>query len=201
MNKLKRAQKIVLICIAVILLLLCAELLLRPRASKNSLATLLYGWEKYRSASKIWEPLAEKHATDAIPRGNAAKARYRQGDYDGSDQLLDEALKESKKNAQLHYDQGNAQYRKDDLDRALESYKAAMLADPDDQDAKSNYELVLNRKGYKKPKKEDYDNEEEQEQETPQNDYDNTLNALDEQEALDRQRQNHQTQIPRQRWW
>lgn len=201
MKKLAKAQKIVLICVAVILLLLCAELLLRPRASKNTLATLLYNWEKYRSASKIWDPLAEKQDSDAIPKGNAAKSRYRQGDYDSADQLLDEALKADKESAQLHYDRGNAQYRKDKLDEALESYKAAMLADPDDQDAKSNYELVLNRKGYKKPQKEDYDDEEDQEQDTPQNDYDNTLNALDEQEALDRQRQEHQVQIPRQRWW
>lgn len=200
MKNMKKAQKIVLICFAVILLLLCAELLLRPRASKNSLATLLYNWEKYRTASKIWDPMAEKHDADAIPKGNAAKSRYRQGDYDGADRLLDEALKDGKEQARLHYDQGNAQYRKDDLDQALESYKAAMLADPDDQDAKSNYELVLNRKGYKKPQKEDYQ-EDEQEQETPQNDYDNTLNALDEQESLDRQRQEHQTQIPRERWW
>ena len=200
MKNMKKAQKIVLICFAVILLLLCAELLLRPRASKNSLATLLYNWEKYRTASKIWDPLAEKHDADAIPKGNAAKSRYRQGDYDGADRLLDEALKDGKEQARLHYDQGNAQYRKDDLDQALESYKAAMLADPDDQDAKSNYELVLNRKGYKKPQKEDYQ-EDEQEQETPPNDYDNTLNALDEQESLDRQRQEHQTQIPRERWW
>ncbi|MGI6197570.1 MAG: tetratricopeptide repeat protein [Candidatus Cloacimonadaceae bacterium] len=198
MKKLKPAQKIVLICFAVILLLLCAELLLRPRASKNTLATLLYNWQKYRSASKIWDPLAEEHDSDAIPKGNAAKARYRQGDYDSADQLLDEALKD-KELAQLHYDRGNAQYRKDDLDKALESYKAAMLADPDDQDAKSNYELVLNRKGYKKPQKEDH--EEDREQDTPQNDYDNTLNALDEQESLDRQKQEHQAQIPKERWW
>ncbi len=198
MKKLKPAQKIVLICFAVILLLLCAELLLRPRASKNTLATLLYNWQKYRSASKIWDPLAEKHDSDSIPKGNAAKARYRQGDYDSADQLLDEALKD-KELAQLHYDRGNAQYRKDDLDKALESYKAAMLADPDDQDAKSNYELVLNRKGYKKPQKEDH--EEDREQDTPQNDYDNTLNALDEQESLDRQKQEHQAQIPKERWW
>lgn len=201
MKKLAKAQKIVLVCFAVILLPLCAELLLRPRASKNTLATLLYNWEKYRSASKIWDPLAEKQDSDAIPKGNAAKSRYRQGDYDSADQLLDEALKADKESAQLHYDRGNAQYRKDELDEALESYKAAMLADPDDQDAKSNYELVLNRKGYKKPQKEDYDDEEDQEQDSPQNDYDNTLNALDEQEALDRQRQEHQVQIPRQRWW
>lgn len=198
MKKLKPAQKIVLICFAVILLLLFAELLLRPRASKNTLATLLYSWQKYRSASKIWDPLAERHDSDAISKGNAAKARYRQGDYDSADQLLDEALKD-KELAQLHYDRGNAQYRKDDLDKALESYKAAMLADPDDQDAKSNYELVLNRKGYKKPQKEDH--EEDQEQDTPQNDYDNTLNALDEQESLDRQKQEHQAQIPKERWW
>lgn len=198
MKKLKTAQIIVLICIALILLLMCAELLLRPRASKNTLATLLYNWEKYRSASKIWEPLADKHSSDAIPKGNAAKARYRQGDYDSADALLDEALKD-KELAQLHYDRGNAQYRKDDLDQALESYKEAMLADPDDQDAKSNYELVLNRKGYKKPQKGDH--EEDEEQDTPQNDYDNTLNALDEQESLDRQKQGHQAQIPRERWW
>lgn len=200
MKQLKPAQKISLIIFAIILLLLSAELLLRPKASKNSWATMLYNRGKFGSATKIWEALADDDA-DVKPEGNAAKSRYKQGEYDAADALLKDALKQNQEETKLHYDLGNAQYRKDELDQALKSYKAAMLADPNDEDAKSNYELVLNRQGYKKPQKEDHESDEEHPQDTPENEYDNTLNALDEQEALDRQKQNHQTQIPRERWW
>ncbi len=200
MKRLKPVQKVLLCLITVILVLLLAELIFRHRSWQNSWATFWYNHYKIQAAAKIWEKLAQRDDLDPIPKANAAKAHYKQGDYQGAESLLDSALAASKNKAHIHYDQGNSQYRQEELDKALESFKAAMLADPDDQDAKSNYELVLNRKGYKKPQKEDYEDE-QQDKEQKQNDYDNTLNALDEQESLDRQKQQHQPQIPRERWW
>lgn len=103
----------------------------------------------------------------------------------------------------LNYDQGNTQYREEQLDNALESYKKAMLADPSDQDAKSNYELVLNRKGYKKPKPEDHQDEEKEQDKdpVPPSDYENTLDALDQKESNDRQEPGRPQEEPMERWW
>ena len=45
--------------------------------------------------------------------------------------------------ARLAYDQGNVLYRSGELEAALESYRTALRTDPDDEDARFNYELTL----------------------------------------------------------
>jgi len=97
-----------------------------------------------------------------------------------------------------------------------------MLLDPKDQAAKSNYELVLKRQGYKPPPppkkgEEEKDQEPKQEQNQDQNQkpkdtqpqpddkkehYSNTLDALDQKEAIDRLNRNKpQKPADGGKWW
>ena len=88
-----------------------------------------------------------------------------------------------------------------------------MLADPKDKDAKSNYELVLMRKGYKPPKQKPDDKEgqdpdkqqpkpEEQPQENPEKQqYNSILDALDQKEARDRNKRAEDEFPERDKWW
>lgn len=45
--------------------------------------------------------------------------------------------------ARVAYDQGNVLYRSGELEAALESYRTALRTDPEDKDARFNYELTL----------------------------------------------------------
>jgi len=193
-------RRILLILAALILIFLAFEFVARRDALYNSIATTLYNLGKTDQAARLWEKRLDENDDDPIPEANYAKTSYRKGQHSEADELISKALSDDPDNPLLNYDRGNAQYRREDLDKALESYKKAMLADPHDQDAKSNYELVLNRKGYKKPTPQDQEQEQPQPQE-PKSEYENTLNALDQKESNDRQEPGRPQEEPSERWW
>ncbi|HNZ06539.1 MAG TPA: hypothetical protein PKI63_02010 [Candidatus Cloacimonadota bacterium] len=196
-------RQALLVLIALILIYFALEFLLRRDAFYNSIASGLYKLGRAEQASSLWEKRLDPDDADPVPEANYGKNAFRQGQYSEADKHISEALRDDPENPVLNYDQGNTQYREEKLDNALESYKKAMLADPTDQDAKSNYELVLNRKGYKKPKPEDHQDEEKEQDKdpVPPSDYENTLDALDQKESNDRQEPGRPQEEPMERWW
>jgi tetratricopeptide (TPR) repeat protein len=69
-----------------------------------------------------------------------------------------------------HYNMGNTHYRAQDLEKAIRSYVDALLADPEDQDAKHNLEMALRATQQQQQQQEDKedkggeDNEKEEEE-------------------------------------
>lgn len=197
----RRYRKLFLILAAVIALALIVEFLIRKDVLYNSLASMMYNWGKADQAAALWEARLDPEDGDPVPEANYAKNDYKKGRYSQAGEYISSALTDDPENPILNYDKGNTQYRENELDPALESYKKAMLADPNDQDAKSNYELVLNRKGYKKPTKEDQEQQEEEQPRESRNEYENTLDALDQKESNDRQQPARPQEEPSERWW
>lgn len=210
-------RKILLALAVLIALFLLFELLFRPRVLRHTLASGLYSTGRHLAAERIWNGTLDPDDGDWIPENSLGKAFYREGKYPEAEELLGSAVREENAIPAARYDLGNALYRNEKLDAALEEYKKAMLLDPDDQDAKSNYELVLNRQGYKPPPPPEEGNEEEDEgtqqpkkadgSEEPQEgdareQYRNMLDALDQKELFQRQRQKKRRD-PKQeeRWW
>ena len=202
--------KLILALSLLILAFLLFELLFHPGVIRHALASASYNRGNYRKAEKTWSGLRDPKDNDPIPENSLGKAQFRNGKYDESINSQEDALKEQDKVAQFHYDRGNALYRGKKLDEALKEYRSAMLLDPDDQDAKSNYELVLKRQGYKPPPPEPSPEKQEDEEQQPapeppseedQEQYRNLLDALDQQEARNRQQKGHPSPKGSDKWW
>lgn len=185
-----------------ILVFFVIELIVRPKVFYNSIATGLFSTQKLNKADDIWYDKLDENDGDPIPEANYAKISFKQGNYAEAQKYSGQALRDEPENPVFLYDQGNSQYRQEQLDEALESYKKAMLADPHDQDAKSNYELVLNRQGYKIPKPEDVEPQEfEEDPDNKKYEYENTLNALDQKEQNERQQRPPNGEDKSGNWW
>lgn len=213
---LKIMRAIIAASCALILLFLLAQLVFRGHVLSHARASEAYQRGNRQKAERIWNKLRDPQDGDPIPESSLGKARYRGGSYSESERNQAEALKQNARSSSYHYDRGNALYRLNKLDDALKAYRSAMLLDPHDQDAKSNYELVLNRLGYKPPppppekqpsppkdqKPEEQPEEPEPQTQAEKEQFRNQLDALDQQEARDRQaREQNNRKGQADKWW
>ena len=78
------------------------------------------------------------------PQVNLGNTRYQMGDYLGAIEAPNNALQTADADTQaiIYYNQGNAHFRLEELDEAIEAYKKALRINPDDLDAKYNLELA-----------------------------------------------------------
>ncbi len=67
----------------------------------------------------------------------------------------------------LSYNYGNVLYRNEQLDKSLEAYKNTLLKDPNDSDARKNYEFVKN----KIKKNKNMEKQQDQNQDSKDNEY------------------------------
>ncbi len=211
-----RWRKALLALMILILLFFAFELLFSRHRILHSIASGIYRHGRYGIPERVWNTLSDPEDGDDIPENSLARLKYKAGDTAAAREGFSAAITENEDNPANRYNRGNTHYRQDDLDAALDDYKAAMLADPKDKDAKKNYELVLMRKGYKppKPKPEDKEgdapqpeqNEPDKAEEKPQDEaekqqYKSILDALDQKESRDRNR-DAQPEFPeRDKWW
>lgn len=126
--------------------------------------------QAYEEALQEYRAAAAEAPERAEPYYNAANALYRQGKYA-------EALREIQKALVLagvagsdlapdgFYNAGNSAYQTENWLGAVESYKQALLRNPDDQDAKHNLELALQKLvENQQPQNQDQDDQQEQDQ-------------------------------------
>lgn len=103
-----------------------------------------------RYAAGDWEGAATHYAEaasmakDGAYAYNLGTANYRKKDYAGAVEALGRAGADAKLDlGQVAYNIGNAKFQSGDLEGALGAYRAALSAHPEDEDARSNYELTL----------------------------------------------------------
>ena len=100
----------------------------------------------YEEALEAYQKAQIKSPEIAQSYYNAANAYYRQGDYLRAAEELSAALelaKEEPLKQNGSYNLGNNSFNSQDLKKAIEAYKAALLINSFDQDAKYNLELAL----------------------------------------------------------
>ena len=199
--------KLILILVILILLFLIYTLLFNQKSLKHSRASELYKKGQFEKAAKIWEKELDSKDKDYLPESSLGKALYQQGKYEESIKKLQDALKENDKDPGLHYDLGNAYFRNNQIDNALQAYLNAMLLDPDDENAKANYELALKKKNAITLQAGIGENNKDQNQQNPpdqslREEMENRLNALDQKEARDRMAKNPPPYKGKgEKWW
>lgn len=150
----------------------------------------LYERGQYAQAAEAFRAgLAATPADDLATRygllHNLGAALHRLEDYDGAQEAFNTALSLAAGAgdvARAAYNAGNTAFRRDDLQAAVDRYKQALLADPDDENARFNYEVA----------KRQLDEEQQQDQQQQQGGDEGEQNPEDEQQEGDEQQQGEQ---------
>jgi tetratricopeptide (TPR) repeat protein len=113
-------------------------------------------------------------------QNNLGVALHQNGDFEGAQTAFTEAL------AYAPYDQarstpaynaGNNAFKNQQLEQALEHYREALLADPENEDARYNFEFVSRQlqeqQNQQQSESDDQEEQEEQDQQQDQNDQSN----------------------------
>lgn len=192
-NKLRR---IILLTVAVIVLLLLLEILLQPKALRQTFADTFYKARNYKQAEKLLRKNTIKN--DATAFSNLGKCLYKQNQYPEADSAISLALEKTKNKKDLLYDRGNTAYQQKEYQKALDDYKEALLLNPNDEDLRANYELTL-RKIQKQPTPQPQvtQNKNNQKEEEIRN----ILKGLDNKESTDRQQQKSSQSSKTDKWW
>lgn len=104
---------------------------------------------------------------------NLGAALYRSEDYEAAAEAFRNAMGAAVADADFAraaYNAGNAAMRREDLQAAVDRYRQALLANPDDEDAKFNYEFARRRLDEQQRSRQQQNRPQEQQpdQETPQ---------------------------------
>ncbi len=103
-----------------------------------------YETQDWQAAENDYRKAAIESPASVEAQFNLADALYRQGRYEEADNAL-KALTERESDmnkeqaARAYYNRGNAQFARQMLQEALESYKQSLRLNPDDVEAKYNY--------------------------------------------------------------
>lgn len=141
--------------------------------------------QAYDEALQAYQQAQVKSPELAEPYYNAANVLYRQGNYEEALKQLQKALQAGESDAlaqNVHFNAGNAAFNGEDWETAVADYTAALLRNPDDQDAKVNLELALQKL------------QEQQQQQDQQDQQNQDQQNQDQQDQQDQQSQDQQNQ-------
>ena len=121
-----------------------------------------YSNQKFDDAKKYYEALILGNGS--IPEAHFGKgaASYQLGDFDSARDSFDKSLKSSDKQvkSKAYYNLGNTFYKNNKKEEAIKYYRKALELNPNDKEAKFNYEFLKYQ-----PDPPEEENQEQQEQE------------------------------------
>ena len=118
-----------------------------PAYEMNQEGIRLYEMGKYNEAAEMFtsaKGMAEKRA---VVQFNSGSAYYKQRKYNLAMREYFRALRsgDDTLKTEVYYNLGNCLYKQGDLENALHYFKKAIKLDREDEDARVNYEFVLNK--------------------------------------------------------
>ncbi len=110
----------------------------------NTKGNDLYAESIYGQALQQYQQAALLAPDRIEPQVNIGNTRYELGDYLGAIEAPKDLLKTADPltQATIYYNQGNAYYRMNEFEQAIDSYKETLRRTPADADAKYNLELA-----------------------------------------------------------
>jgi len=191
--------------------ILFALLLFGPgdEKEKGRKGNALYAQEQYAEAAeqfRLGVSAIQEEGPGPIHSGllnNLGAALYRNGDLEQATLAFNSAAQMALSPEDLvraSYNAGNAAANNKQLEQALAQYKRALLSDPDNQDAKFNYEFVKRQLQEQQEQEQQDDqqnqdeNKENQEQQDGEQDQENDQENQDQQQQQDQEQQQDQQQ-------
>ncbi len=137
--------------IIVCALVLTATGWIDPVHDRNEQGMTLYERGRFDDAGEKFRRLRGSSREPAVVHFNLGCAYYKAGDYElASREFLSTLLKTNRADrefrARICYNIGNCEYFMNDLEKALRYFRKAIKLDPDDVNARTNYEFVLGRR-------------------------------------------------------
>ena len=126
-----------------------------------------YSNQKFDDAKKYYEALILGNGS--LPEAHFGKgaASYQLGEFDSALDSFDKSLKSSDKQvkSKAYYNLGNTFYKNNKKEEAIKYYRKALELNPNDKEAKFNYELLKYQPDPPKEENQEQQEQEQQEQE------------------------------------
>lgn len=158
--------------------------------SSDDPALNAYRQGDYDKAIEMYSELLAKNTDDKNIKFNLGGAFYKKGTLNSAKSGFEDALtlEAPEAKSRAYYNLGNTLFKMNKPEKSLEAFKYAMKFDPEDEDAKFNYEFVKSLLEEENEKQEGEDEQEEEsedseeQEETGEKDNENEQNK-DEQES------------------
>ena len=129
-----------------------------------------YNNQKFGDAKNYYESVILNNSS--IPEAHFGKgaSSYQLGDFDSAEKAFDQSLKSSNNliKSKAYYNLGNTSYKINKKEEAIAYYRKALELNPNDKDAKYNYELLKYQPDPPKEENQDQDKQEQEQQEQEQ---------------------------------
>lgn len=185
-----------------------------PAAKKNQQGLKAYEAKQYEQALQNF--LSAKGIKPDLPqlKNNTASTLYQLKKYKAAMEEFSKIDPDRSgiSRSDFLYNLGNSFFRLNQYDKALESYKGSLILNPDDLDAKKNYELAQKklkeqknqqkRDQDKQSDKENKDRQEEQKKNSKQNQHQNLMQYLNQNEKKQiKKKQRKLTVVKKEKDW
>ncbi|MCA0447138.1 MAG: tetratricopeptide repeat protein [Bacteroidetes bacterium] len=184
--------------------LLMILLLISGDITKLKKADGLYRQEKYEDAYKIYREELDKNPGDFELAFNAGNALYKMGKFDEAEKLFDHAktlTKSATQSSAGQYNQSLANFKKKELEKSLSGLKDAIRQNPEDADAKANFEVIsrlLKKQQQQQQQQQKDQNKQDKEQKKDDKQKQQDQKDQDKKDQKDQQKeQPQQSQIPK----
>jgi len=156
---------------------------------------------KFEEARNYYESLIRERGNNPQAQFGRGSSSFQQGDMETAEQAFEQSIKSSDLNlrSKALYNLGNTFYQNKKTAEALAYYRKALELDPNDKEAKYNYEFLRYQQdppeedNQKKDQSEEEENKEEQEQEK-QEEKDQQDKEEEKQQEQEQQQQEQQEQ-------
>ena len=131
-----------------------------------------YKNKKYEEAKSYYEQVLAKKENNAAASLGLGASQYQLGDIPNAAKSFEEALKSEDINIQdrAYYNLGNSLYSQQKMEESIAFYRKALELNPNDDDAKFNYELAKYIIQQQQEQNQDNQDDQQDEQDQPQND-------------------------------
>ena len=144
-----------------------------------------YKNKKYEEAKSYYEQVLAKKENNAAASLGLGASQYQLGDIPNAAKSFEEALKSEDINIQdrAYYNLGNSLYSQQKMEESIAFYRKALELNPNNDDAKFNYELAKYIEQQQQEQNQESPNDQQdQQQNNSNNDQDNKQQDTDKQE-------------------
>ena len=147
--------------IFILLLILIQSLLAQDEGMLN------YQKQNYKAAEEYYESVLENDDSNSKAYFGKGSSLYMQNDLKNAEISFNESIADSEEllQSKAYFNLGNISYKNNKMDEALQFYKKALELNPDDDEARFNYEFIKYQKKPEEEKNEEKKDEEKKDEE------------------------------------
>lgn len=183
-------MRYLILIIATLWVVLPARAQRYPERSLVRKGNRAYEQQKYDRSIDRYKEAATRNPQAWEAHYNLGNALYRTEQYDKAAEALQrvaaDSLLDDRARSQAWYNLGEVQFKQEKLQESLQSFRSALLLNPDDEEARFNY-VYVKRLIQQQEQNQDQDQNQDQNQQQDQQDQQNQQQNQDQQDSQDQQ--------------